>query len=657
MKFYYLFFLYFFSPLYLIGMDKPEKNTFQETPFSNSDSVELRIELLENEIQRIEKILADLRSNASDSEQEKNILTHQINLKKLQGQKRLFEDLKKKFQDLNAELDGINASLDAQQESIDSLLDAQRDLDERKIEAFLQLSDLCNDISTEHPQQEQPFILQDITFSKNNNLLIDSIECLHKQSLANITGRKSDSNNSIIQLPVATQFKTGGGGRASCAYQSIKNGITLLLALFCETKFQPTLINNLTSEPLIKLLFGHLTSPWRSLVVVHRKKYIIKNFIQNILYYLLVEGNKKTIVKTKEVQGIDGRMRPARPENKEFFRAVNFFSSGQWIVFEPLSTESQLNDAIRLAYMSLVDAVADDIIKNISISADQIAPCEITGDLVMRTFLKIMKDDLIEKNILYFRQARDIATKFNHEPYILPYEDLLNENLIETYFPKIKLLHFIVNQTALEEKLTGSSFNEDVFNSYIASGQISYARQFGNPGEWAERDELISVISYEETKGLLSVLKSIKAPYTIFNVGDGADEHDGSASFKGTLVFKDLEGVIHYEESFDKIRIALAEPDSSFAVFVLFHLPGHWVTLVVNKLGLRKQYIVTDSAGSNRVDAKEIRELIALLEGLQEPELIPDEESDDYVSDNHSASSAATKPKNNQAQSGYCTIS
>jgi len=56
--------------------------------------------------------------------------------------------------------------------------------------------------------------------------------------------------------------------------------------------------------------------------------------------------------------------------------------------------------------------------------------------------------------------------------------------------------------------------------------------------------------------------------------------------------------------------------------FVICDYPNHWITMVINKGRTQAIYYYRFN-GYNRVHSEEIRQLIAVLEGLDEPEAPP----------------------------------
>jgi len=157
------------------------------------------------------------------------------------------------------------------------------------------------------------------------------------------------------------------------------------------------------------LLFGHPSSPWRSQVIIERKRYLIKNFIINLLLYSLA-GERPKILST-HVSNNDAHTNlygaAPRPKDKEFCVGVQCFKEGQWLVIEPYSQEwldEGYSDRIRQD--NVFDRrVASKLVEELDIQAEQTAPIKISGERLINLFMETMQALIRQDRWLYARSS------------------------------------------------------------------------------------------------------------------------------------------------------------------------------------------------------------------------------------------------------------
>lgn len=618
------------------------------------DTPELRIEFLQSEIVRWTQILATLE--ASEENKDSLIAEAKTKIDAFKAHKSSFEALQAEYARLEYEAIALWANCNP--DNSDEIIKQIKLNDDSKIRWLRRVSEICeaHDAIMDIGGQKNvnaPFFLKDITFLGTSNLL--QLDVLGKNnfisapaSLRYITGRESDAASTILQLRVANQSRENGGG-ASCGYQALKNSIILSQAALCQTEDQPKILSNLLGVQLTRLLFGHVYSPWRAQVIINRKKYLIGQFIRNILLWSLACSNRRVI--GNKTLHVDAQNASVKPVEHEFYVSVNCFPEGQWMVFAPYNDEwlaDGYHPNVMFGYLSLMRD-SQDVIKilvdELDIQAEQTAPQEISGSRLITMIIAKIK----RKENPLLKQSPSDAAIGQHEPYEINCTELANIELIKKYFTGIENMKILINN-GIRDLTTKIQFNQGALEEYIVNGRFGNGN-VGLPGEWAAQEEIGSILRTEIAQGLLQIPSALGANIVTFFAGDG------NHSFAGTLRFSDGMGGFIDDGDFVNIKNILADETSHAVIPIILRLPGHWITLVINKVGKNKQYMIADSLNSTRVSSHNVRELIALLEGLQEPAFIPDAEP------SSSSSSTIRKPAkkgsaDKNASSGYgCTIS
>lgn len=463
---------------------------------------------------------------------------------------------------------------------------------------------MSSDVLQENVVHEHPLLfLTGIPFNPTNTLLqLNPSYIMSETTLDTISRRSADKIHRVVQMRVAGQ-SSAAGGSASCGYQALKNGLFIALATFCDEIDQPRVLRNLNDIALTQAFFGKTESgigPWREKVIIERRKYIIRNVIYNYLLTILNRGNKET-----------QRTRPKSVESsgKPMPLAVNFFRSGQigeeYLVMQPYNEHDLaqgLTEDDRMQYASISKSVRNTIVESFSskIGVTTGPNVFITGEQLL-DYINQEIQARIQKNLTNVdeQERRETAERWAR---------LGDPETIRKYFLDIGQRSLDVDRIIYDGR-HGSwgkpLIDERQMEKYINDRVDGHA---GTPGDWVISEEVTPIIEWEINHGLLHNRQGVS--YCLLEDANSINERNVVTRSS----FRDVVRTFHLNEDEFRMIHETLRAEGSAVIIIILMLPNHWIPVVINKVGEQRQYLISDSMGSNCIHAREIRELIQFIE-------------------------------------------
>ena len=148
--------------------------------------------------------------------------------------------------------------------------------------------------------------------------------------------------------------------------------------------------------------------------------------------------------------------------------------------------------------------------------------------------------------------------------------------------------------------------NKEYLEAYNAYARIHRYQPLSLSGEWLKEDDIVLLAKYEQREGLLKDFPGIE--YTVIENIPMMQTNERGFSAYGTVAeiaqkLQDNNNYIH-----------------GFSLGLMGHYSGgaaHWISLVVNKVNGRVQFIVADSIGANRTNDRIVQIMIQELSKKQ----------------------------------------
>lgn len=397
----------------------------------------------------------------------------------------------------------------------------------------------------------------------------------------------------LLQLNVLNQFWQNCGGGASCGYQALKNGIVIARLIHSDLAQRMQLLYELTSISLVQALFGKVGSDWRASVIKSRRRSIIVQVISNILHLRLLGCEHIT----------DPRVRG------ENIFALNYNKgSVTYLPFTPEEIALENFDQEREAYRSCIGTVAELLANNMPIEAQQATNISVTTQEIIAAF-----NDALEfkgRDDYRYQEPADLRRRALYNAL------RANPDKIGQYFPEIADIQIIVNNNGIMEPSTRMAGS-------FAEGFL--------PGEWLTSDEVNPLITRERASAFLNGIWQNVRILCVGDQGQGslanqlrnADLYAGGVQvFAPHMTGHDTDNLYQREFIDEDVQhfadsIRGTQGQLPFVGIIILCVPGHWITIVVNKIHGEIQYILADSVGASRINDARVSELIALLEGRQ----------------------------------------
>ncbi len=569
-----------------------------EHSIASKASPNATLEFLDNEIKRLEK--------SGNSGEEKGMLAS-LKIKKAE-----FQAFEKAYNTINiqvAKLRSILAELRNNPENDEAavqlqvllievgiVIDEQTEIDTSALREIIDIFDTEASIleekmayladSKEEEVVSVPTFARELRFQKQSSILtVPSSYRIAQQ-------------NNCLQLAVLKQGESTGGA-ASCGYQAYKNCAVIARLLLSSPEQQSQLLHELTSLSLVKNTFGSLTAPWRSAAILVKKREEIKRFMNEILDRLI---------------------------NQTYTELVGIGPDQSHVLSE-----------LKLVRANVVTFLVS---RSLQIKLDQVDPCIIDGESLVYAFQAVLEQksqngiDYVElirplepiiKNLVFeitknaiHERATGSSQGLSHDQGEWLHSDEMRAFIENECFASDSLFKGIEHVPVLVVEEGRSSGLETAFLQINEGGTIlEQAKKL-----FFDNDALTHLImgyqreiQHKNELDHLLVKLATKEQERDFSAWDNELGRNGEA---GPSMAFTRELNEHFN-NLDLIKLAVLTRDETthFICPLIIRLPGHWISVVVNKVGKNRQYIIADSINSSRIYNDRIRMLIDFLEGKE----------------------------------------
>jgi len=346
--------------------------------------------------------------------------------------------------------------------------------------------------------------------------------------------------DNCFKLNVLSQNHRDGGGRLSCGYHALKNGLIITQAIQALPHERSAILRKLNAASFITDRFGSINAHWRKAVVLERKKTLMRDFIHDILLST-ING-----VKTSRMS------RSANNTNVK-----KYYFKNEYVTFAAYPQGSIATIEERNLLLGLLIEVAKETISNVPLQVEETEPITITGNAIKTALQEILRKKAIQN-------AR--------------YAQLNTDAKILLYFPEILSLEAIMTDTLFQETYTSQSLSTDQINKRIIGCSEGLSTV---PGEWLSLED-IQLISNTENVLVDSVTRNLM--HTDILILDNFEE------YLRTSTANPIQN-----DQLLLLKQSIAEANTTFTKILILLKDSHWTTCVINKQGREVQFMFADS--------------------------------------------------------------
>lgn len=362
----------------------------------------------------------------------------------------------------------------------------------------------------------------------------------------------------VVQVTVYNQMSAGGGGGASCGYQSLKNSILIMRAILNKRENGDIALVN--DKQFIARYIGQPASPgiWRNLIINANYKKAVQWYIQNLL-------NERLLMSEDEIQGIP--------------------LPGDWPAYT-LQEQASIFGKISGFYQTVISGML-----SLDLAARFMERLATQASYSMRVDQRQIVDFVAGA---HYPMDRDIGSA---RPLHLDIEAWAKNPENAQQYLKLQNLPL---QIDINKQQRLRAYNENAARRGLRTLDVQ--------AEWIKEDDIIKLVDLQKKEGLLQDMVGVG--YTVI-------ENVPMMRAPGQQAFSAYDDVREIAKEIKRNENYL----HGFSLGLMGHYGGgqsHWISLVVNKVGGTLQFIVADSIPTNRynIDLRHNNVIRILIEEL-----------------------------------------